>query len=98
MGIGHIFRGQIVRGIFYLLLEVGFILYMVFFGGNYFVMCLENMFTGGNVGRVETTVEDVWNEELGEFVKVSGDNSFLIIMEYYQHSFLLSWFISTLNQ
>ena len=80
MGIGHIFRGQIVRGIFYLLLEVGFILYMVFFGGNYFVMCLENMFTGGNVGRVETTVEDVWNEELGEFVEVAGDNSFLIIL------------------
>ena len=42
LGLGHIFRGQIVRGIIYLLLEVAFILYMALFGGRYLVMCFEN--------------------------------------------------------
>ena len=32
MGLSHFFRGQIVRGFIYLVLEVGFICYMVFFG------------------------------------------------------------------
>ena len=44
MGLSHLFRGQIVRGVIYLLLEAAFVLYMVFFGGNYLVMCFENFF------------------------------------------------------
>ena len=61
IGLSHIFRGQIVRGVVYLLLEVAFVLYMILFGGNYLSMCFENFFGGGNVGRVET--HDFWNEE-----------------------------------
>ena len=78
LGIAHIFRGQVVRGILYFVLEVLFILFMVFFGDNYLSMFFENMFTGGNVGRVETT--DFWNEELGIYDKLLGDNSFIIIL------------------
>jgi arabinogalactan oligomer/maltooligosaccharide transport system permease protein len=80
MGVGHMGRGQTVRGVFYLLIEVAFILYMVFFGGNYLGMFLQNIFTGGNVGRTETHVSDVWNDELGEYPIIEGDNSFLIVL------------------
>jgi hypothetical protein len=80
MGVGHMGRGQTVRGVFYLLIEVTFILYMVFFGGNYLGMFLQNIFTGGNVGRTETHVSDVWNDELGEYSIIEGDNSFLIVL------------------
>ena len=45
-------------------------------------MFLENLLTGGNVGRVETHVSDVWNEELGEYVKVAGDNFDDAIVKY----------------
>ena len=78
LGFGHIFRGQVVRGISYFALEVLFILYMIFFGGNYLSMFFENMFTGGNVGRIETS--DFWNEQLGIYDKLLGDNSFHIIL------------------
>lgn len=35
MGMGNFARGQIVKGIAFLALEVGYILFMVFFGGNF---------------------------------------------------------------
>lgn len=78
LGIGHFFRGQKVRGIFYFLLELLFILYISLFGGRYLVMFLENMFSGGNVGRVETS--DFWNDEEGIWDKLTGDNSFHIVL------------------
>ncbi len=80
MGTGHLGRGQIVRGLFYLLLEVGFVAYMILFGGNYLAMFLENMFTGGNIGRVQTYTSDVWDYDLGEYTKIEGDNSFKIVL------------------
>ena len=80
MGSGHVFRGQIIKGIIYFVLEVLFVLYMLLFGGKYLAMFFENFFGGGNVGRVETHVSDVWSDELGEYVKVAGDNSFHIIL------------------
>ncbi len=80
MGLGHVCRGQAVRGGIYLLLECLFVLYMVVFGGRYLGMFLENFPAGGNVGRVETHVSDVWDPELGEYVKIAGDNSFHIVL------------------
>ncbi len=80
MGTGHMFRGQTVRGLVYFAAEICFAAYMVLFGGNYLIMCFENFFTGGNVGRVETSTSGVWNEELGEYVTVAGDNSFHIVL------------------
>ena len=44
MGLSHLFRGQVVRGIVYLVLEAAFVLYMALFGGKYIVMCFENFF------------------------------------------------------
>ena len=80
MGTGHVFRGQIVKGIIYFLLEVVFILYLVLFGGSYLGMFFENFFTGGALGRTETHESNVWNDELGEYEVVWGDNSFHILL------------------
>ncbi len=77
MGTGHMGRGQIVRGSIYMLLEAAFIAFMVAFGGNYLAMFFENLFTGGNVGRVETGIT---TNEWGLEVKVAGDNSFHVIL------------------
>jgi len=35
MGFGNIFRGQIVKGLFFFLIEAGYALFMIFFGANY---------------------------------------------------------------
>jgi arabinogalactan oligomer/maltooligosaccharide transport system permease protein len=83
IGIGHLFRGQIFRGIVYLLSEFLFIAYLVFFGGNYLGMFFKNIISCGNIGNVETS-ENIWNEELGIYDKVLGDNSFHIILYPYQ--------------
>ena len=80
MGLGHLRRGQVARGLIYLTAQLLFILYTTLFGGRYLAMFFENLFTGGNVGRTETHVSDIWDEELGEFVKVAGDNSFHIVL------------------
>ena len=91
MGLSHLFRGQIVRGIFYLLIEAVFIAYMVVFGGNYLAMCFENLIGGGNIGRVETT--DFWNEEEGIYDKLVGDNSFLILLYGILTLFVIIFFV-----
>ena len=75
MGVGQIMRKQFVKGIMYALLEVLFILFMVFFGGNYLVKFLFS----GHLGTVQET-EQVWDEELGYFVSVPGENSMLILL------------------
>lgn len=95
MGLGHICRGQAIRGGIYLLLQVLFILYTVAFGGRYLAMFFENFFTGGNVGRVETHVSNVWDPELGEYVKIAGDNSFHIVLYGILSVFVILFFILT---
>lgn len=93
MGSGHVTRGQTTRGIVYFLLEVGFILYTALFGGKYLAMFFENFFTGGNVGRVETSTSDVWDDNLGEYVTVLGDNSFHIVLYGILTIFIIAFFV-----
>lgn len=93
MGSGHIARGQIVRGIIYFLIQIGFVFYMAVFGGNYLSMFFENFFTGGNVGRVQTSVSGVWDDNLGEYVTVLGDNSFLILLYGILTLFVIAFFL-----
>ena len=90
MGLSHLFRGQVVRGILYLFVEAAFVLYMVLFGGNYLAMCFENI-SGGNIGRVET--HNYWNEELGIYDKMNGDNSFLILLYGILTLFVIVFFL-----
>ena len=93
MGAGHVTRGQTVRGIMYFLIEVGLVLYTMFFGGKYLVMFFENFFTGGNIGRVQTSTSDVWDDDLGEYVTILGDNSFHIVLYGILTIFIIVFFL-----
>ena len=73
MGCGQIARGQVAKGVLYLLLQAVFLLFMIFFGGRYIV----HLFSG-DLGR--TLSGEIWNEDLQIFEKVQGDNSFLILL------------------
>ena len=95
MGLGHLRRGQVARGVIYLAAQILFSLYMILFGGRYLSMFLENFFTGGPVGRVETHVSDVWDPDLGEYVKIAGDNSFHIVLYGILSAFVILFFILT---
>ena len=75
MGVGQIMRKQYVKGILYALLEVLFILFMVFFGGSY----MAKLLFSGHLGTVQET-EQVWNEELSQYVSIPGENSMLILL------------------
>lgn len=74
MGVGQIMRGQIVKGIVYAVLEILFVLFMVFFGGEY----IGRFVFSGHLGTV--TEGSYWNDELGIYETVQGDNSFLILL------------------
>lgn len=71
MGFGNLLRGQIVRGLLYLGIQVGYIAYMIGFGWNY----LKNIATLGTATRIK-----VWNEELEIFEYIQGDNSMKILL------------------
>ncbi len=73
MGFGQMLRGQLAKGFFYLLLQTAFVLYMILSGGR----SLIRLFSG-NLGTVVSG--EIWNEELQIFEKISGDNSFLILL------------------
>ena len=73
MGFGQIARGQIVKGLFYTAIQIGFALYMLFFGGKYIL----HLFSGDLGTKL---AGEQWNEQLQIFEKVKGDNSFLILL------------------
>ena len=73
MGYGQLARKQIAKGSLYLLTELAFIAYMLFFGGRY----IGHLFSG-NLGT--QLAGERWNEELQVFEKITGDNSFLILL------------------
>ena len=71
MGLGCIRRGQFVKGLTYLALEVLFFLFFFLFGWPY----LSHFLTLG-----ENAQKRVWNEELQIYQRVPGDNSMLILL------------------
>ena len=73
MGFGQIARGQLVKGLFYMLLQALFVLFLAFFGGRY----IAHLFSGNLGTRLSG---EQWNEELQIFEKIKGDNSFLILL------------------
>ena len=70
MGFGSLARGQWVRGLLFLLMEIAFIFYMVVAGAYYL-----SMFTSLGLHERETKVD----EEGWEYI-VEGDNSFKILL------------------
>ncbi len=73
MGFGQIANGQIGKGLFYMLMQLLFILYLLFFGGGYIL----HLFSGSLGSKLSG---EQWNEELQIFEKIKGDNSFLILL------------------
>ncbi len=86
MGFGNIARGQILRGLLFLLMEVVFIGYMILMGGKY----LSQLGTLGTVGKHE-----VYNEVLDAYSVVYGDNSFKILLYGVLTIFFIIAFIYT---
>lgn len=79
MGFGSIARGQIFRGILFLLFQIIFILYMILYGGHY-IGKLDNLGdTGAYLGTV--LVKDPFTGKMIETEKmIPGDNSFKILL------------------
>ena len=71
MGFGCIARGQILRGLMFLLFEVVFIVYMIF-SGAYWLSMLPSL---GKQGPTE-----VYNEVLDTYATEYFDNSFKILL------------------
>ena len=84
MGAGQIARKQFLKGALYLLLEIAFILYLIFFGVGYLAKI-------GTLGTVKAT--EVWNDETGVYDKIPGDNSFLILLYSVVTLILIALFI-----
>jgi len=81
MGFGSIARGQVLRGLLFLLFQAVFLLYMLLFGGAYLAKW-------GTLGDVETARQGR--------VTVYGDNSFLILLYgvltlFFVLAFLYTW-------
>ncbi len=70
-GLGNIANKQAVRGAIFLVLEIAYIAYMALFG----VGALGKLFTLGT-----TLQEEVYNEELGIYEYIAGDNSMLCLL------------------
>ncbi|MDE6281171.1 MAG: sugar ABC transporter permease [Oscillospiraceae bacterium] len=70
-GLGNLINKQIIRGLLLLVIEVGYIFYMVRFGAA----ALGNFLTLGT-----KTQEEVFNEALGIFEYTHGDNSMLCML------------------
>ena len=92
MGLGHMGRGQGGKGIIYLLVEVLFILYMVFFGAPYLGKFFYGFFTKGTVGITET--HDYWDDNAGHYEKIVGDNSFHVILYGILSLFMILFFLA----
>lgn len=71
MGFGNFTRKQIIRGLLYLAVQVGYIYYLITFGWGY----ISKFTTLGT-----STRQKVWNEELEIFEYIQGDNSMKILL------------------
>ncbi len=86
MGFGNIARGQVLRGILFLLFEIVFIGYMIVTGG-YYISMLPSL---GKIGPHEE-----YNVVLDSYSKVYGDNSFKILLYGVLTIFFIVAFIYT---
>ncbi len=86
MGFGNLARGQILRGLLFLLFEVVFIVYMIF-GGAHWLSMLPSL------GKVGPTSE--YNAILDTYTTVYNDNSFKILLYGVLTIFFIIAFIYT---
>ena len=94
MGFGNITRGQILRGILFLLFEIVFIVYMVLpRGGAYWLSMLPSL------GKVAPNPHGAYNEVLDQWVATAGDQSFKIMLYgvltiFFCIAFLYTWYVN----
>ena len=69
-GFGNMVKGQVIKGLIFLLLEAAYICYMIFFGWGY-------MYKFGTLGTVKATTT---LDADGFPVTIPGDNSMLILL------------------
>ena len=84
LGFGNLAGKQIIKGILYLAMEVSFICFMIFKGIN----CLAML--PGLGGRKQ---QEIWNEKLGVYEYVAGDNSLLILLYGVATLFLIAAYV-----
>lgn len=71
MGLGNFAAGQIVKGLIFLVIEAAFIYYM-YNSGLYWLYMLPSL--------GDTATQEVWDDSLGVYVYVQGDNSQQILL------------------
>lgn len=71
MGLGNLVRGQIVKGLSFLVIETAYIVFMIMIGGK----CLADLFHLGGQQQIE-----VWNEAKQVYEYTQGDNSLLMLL------------------
>ena len=84
IGLGNLLHGQIVKGLLFLASEVWFIWYMITAGAH----CLAELPSLGTNAQ-----QKVYNEALGVYEYVQGDNSLLILLYGVATVFLIIGFI-----
>ena len=87
MGFGSIARGQVLRGLLFLLFELVFIFYMIFAGGHWLSLL-------PSLGKIGPHTE--YSEVLDTYSTVLGDNSFKILLYgvltmFFIIAFLYTW-------
>ena len=70
-GLGNLINKQIARGVIFLAFEIAYLFYMISFG----ISSIGNFFTLGTAVQ-----QEVYNEELGIYQYVAGDNSMLCLL------------------
>ena len=90
MGFGNIARGQVLRGLLFLVFQIVFIVYMIFWGGHWL----------SQIGTLGTNQPHyVYNEVLDTDVLIKGDNSFKILLYsvltiFFIIAFVVTWYIN----
>ena len=73
MGLGNIAAGQFIKGLLFLAIEIAFVLYMVGKeGGLHYLGLLPSL--------GDTPTQEVWNDDLGVYQYVQGNNSQQILL------------------
>lgn len=70
-GLGNLLNKQIARGVAFLAMEIGYLVYMITFG----IAALGDMMTLGTVQQ-----EEIWDDALGIYTYSKGDNSMLCLL------------------
>lgn len=88
MGAGNLFRGQIAKGLMYLVLQISFIFYFIVDG-------IDNLIGLYTLGTREQT--KVYNEAKGIYEFVQGDNSMLLLLTGVTTIFIIVFFVIVWN-